>query len=152
MTLERCNYNQCCMTTHKFDLFIHAVKYFDVCSCTREQPADLAYDRLLDKAKSHETATAEYHLDNIGRKDSMTFPATVSTSIDAVGSTESYRSPSMTCVRCGFMHTLLGHCPASGTQYGKCSHLNYWQHMYHTQKTSRSPSRRAESGCFRDRY
>ena len=73
------------MNTCNVDLFIHAVKYYSVYTWAREHAADLAYDRLLNKVKSHDTAMAEYHLD----KDFMAFPATVSISIDAVQSNES---------------------------------------------------------------
>ena len=84
LLLEKCNYNQYCMNTCKVQLFVHEIKFFIVCSLGREQLADLGYDRLLDKAESHETAMAEYHLDNKSRQDSMAFPAMFSTSIDAV--------------------------------------------------------------------
>ena len=82
--LEKCNYNQSCMNTHKAGLFMHAVTYFAVCSWPRKQPADVAHIRLLDKAKCHETVVAEYHLDKESKQDSMAFPALSSTSIDAV--------------------------------------------------------------------
>ena len=72
------------MNTHKVDLFNLAVKYFAVCSWAREQPADLAYYKLLDKVTSHETAVAEYHHRKVHIQDSTAFPATVSVSIHAV--------------------------------------------------------------------
>ena len=56
--LDKCNYNHCCMSIRKIDLFIHAVKYFAIRFWAWELQADLAYDHLLDKAKSHETAVA----------------------------------------------------------------------------------------------
>ena len=49
------------MNTCKVDVFIHAVKLFAVHLWEMEQLADLAYERLLHKAKSHESAMAEYH-------------------------------------------------------------------------------------------
>ena len=66
------------MNMHKADLFISAVKYFAVNSWAREWPADFAYDRLLDKAKSHEIVMVYYHQDKESRQDIMVFPATVS--------------------------------------------------------------------------
>ena len=71
------------MNTCKVDLFIYAVQYLYVHSSAREQPADLAYYSLLDKAKSHETDMAEYDLNNESRQDSMAFQITVSSSINA---------------------------------------------------------------------
>ena len=59
--LDKCNYNQCYMNTHKVVLFIHTLKSFVISACTREQPASLVYDDwLLDKAKSYEAAVVEY--------------------------------------------------------------------------------------------
>ena len=49
------------MNTWKADLFIHTTKYFAFLSLASEQPADLAYDKLLDKAKSHVYAVVKYH-------------------------------------------------------------------------------------------
>ena len=50
------------MNTCKVDLFIQANIFpqlgREICSLGRENPADLAYSRLLHKAKSHETAVA----------------------------------------------------------------------------------------------
>ena len=98
---------------YKVDLLIQAVKHFAVCSWARELPPDLAYDRLLDKARSHETAVAEYYLDKESRQDSIALLATFCASIDAVCSSESYRgSHSKTCGRCGYNHTISDHCPA----------------------------------------
>ena len=48
------------MNTHKGGL-IHVVKYFTVHLWARELPNDLAYNKLLEKAKNHETAVADYH-------------------------------------------------------------------------------------------
>ena len=93
MLLGRCNYSQCCMNTCKVDVFILAVQYF-VCSWTRKQPADLVYDRLLDKVKSYETSMKDYHHNKESKKDSTAFPATVSTSTVSVCSIESYRRSS----------------------------------------------------------
>ena len=89
--LEKCNYNQCCMNTFKVDLFIHAVEYFCVHSWASEQPADVAHNRLLGKAKSHKNAMVEYHLDKESRKAPMALPATDCTSIDAVHFSENYK-------------------------------------------------------------
>ena len=92
-----------------------------------EQPAYLAYDRLFDKAKSHETAVAGYHLGKESRQDYMSFPATVSTYIDAVCSSKYYRiSPSRTCGRCSNIHIISTHCLASSAQYGKCGCPNHF--------------------------
>ena len=58
------------MNTCKVDLFIHAVKYFPLHSWPREQLADLAYDRLLEKATSCETSLSEYHHSKESGQDS----------------------------------------------------------------------------------
>ena len=44
------------MDTCEVDFFIHEVKYFIILSWESKQPAGLAYDRLFNRAKSHETA------------------------------------------------------------------------------------------------
>ena len=128
------------------DLFIHVFTYFAHCSLAREQPADLPFDRLLDKAKSHENALAEYQPYQKNRQDSMAFPATVSTSIDAVNISESYRrSLSRTCGRSSLHCNISGCCPASGTQCDKCGHPNHQQCLCYTRTPSRSPSRKVET-------
>ena len=125
-------------------LFIGAVKYFFNRSWAKEQPGDLAYDLLLDQAKSHEKGLAEHNYDKDSRQDSIIFPAIVSASIDAVLFSDLYNchSPSRTCGRCGLTHNSSGHCPASGAQCGKCGHPNHCQCMCHTHKTSISSSQR----------
>ena len=85
---DKYNYSQCLINTHKVDLFIHAVKHFTVFSLAREQPSDLAYERLLDNVKSHEAAVAKYHHHKKSRQDSMGFLARVSNSTDVVHSSE----------------------------------------------------------------
>ena len=65
---------QCCMNTYEVDLFIHTVKYFTVYSWARKQPADVVSNRIPDKAKSHNTARAEYHHDKANEQDSVAFP------------------------------------------------------------------------------
>ena len=52
----------------------------------------------------------------------MSFLATISTSIHAVYSSDSYNrpSPSKTCGRCSLTHNSSGHCPTSNTQCCKC--------------------------------
>ena len=56
--LKKCNYN-----TGKVDLFFSYSKILFDSIIGKGQPADLAYDRLLDKGKGHVTAVAEYHQD-----------------------------------------------------------------------------------------
>ena len=123
---EKCNYNQCCIHTHKIDLFNHAVKCLTIQFWARKLPADIAYDRLLDKSKSPDTAVVEYNQGKESWQVSMAFPAMVSTYIDGIYSKDNYsrHSPYRTCGRCGLTHNSSSHCPTSGTQYGKCSHPN----------------------------
>ena len=65
----------------------------------------------------------EFHINKESRQYSMTFIATVSTSIDVVCSIERCRrSPYKTCSRYSLTHTVSNHCPASGTQCGKYSY------------------------------
>ena len=56
-------------------MFLHTRKYFVVCSLSREQPADIAFDRLLNKAKSYDTAMADYHHDKEPCQDPSAFPS-----------------------------------------------------------------------------
>ena len=88
--LDKWNYNHCCMSTQKVDLFIHSVKYFAIRSWTREWWADLAYDWLLDNAKSHKAVLAEYNYYKESRQDSNSLPSNFSAAIDAVSSNDSY--------------------------------------------------------------
>ena len=144
---EKCIYNQYFMNTHKVDLFIHTVKYSAFCSWAREQWADLAYDRLLDKYKSQETAMAEDLHDKENKQDCMDVPATDSMSLDTACISEGYR-------RVSFQDLLqmwpcpcyLSCYPAFDIQCGKCGHSNHWECMCHPRTTSRSLSRRAENG------
>ena len=139
--------------TCKVNLFIDVVKYFAVSSWGREQQAPLGHHRLLDKAKSHKTVMADYHHNKESRQDFVAFPATVSASIVAVYSSDSYRiSLYRTCGRCGLTHTIVGHFPAPSTQCGKTSCPNHWQHMDYTSAAWQSLSRRAENGHSRDRH
>ena len=80
----------------KLIYLFHAVEYLAIWSWAREQPADLAYNRLLDRTKSHMTVLAEYYQGKESRWDFTAFPTTVSTSINAVCSKEnnSKHSPS----------------------------------------------------------
>ena len=122
-------------------LLIFAITFW-----TREQPADLAYDQLLDKAKSHKTAVVEYNHDKESRQKSMGFPHNC-LSIHAVLYNDPYNqcSPFRTCGRCGLTHNSLGCCPASSAQCSKYGHLNHWQCMCGAQMPSRSPSRRRDN-------
>ena len=52
-------------------------------------PTDSAYDQLLDKAKSHNKAVAEYNQNKKSRKDSMAFPTNTSAFSDDVCSSDS---------------------------------------------------------------
>ena len=100
------------MNTCKVDLLLQAVKYFAVHLWEMEQAADLAYGRLLDKAKSHESVMVENHQDKENWQDSTTFPTTVSTSIGTVYPSESCRrSTFRTCSRCGLTHIISGILP-----------------------------------------
>ena len=121
--------------------------------CVREQPTDLAYDRLLYKAESYEIPEVEYNYGKESRQDSLLSSSTVSTSINAVPSIVSYNrySSLRTCGRCSLIHYSSGHCPDSDTQCGKCSCPSHWQHMCHTQTPPRSPSRRGDNQSM-DRY
>ena len=67
---------------------------------------DLAHDKLLDKAKGHKTATVEYHHNKENRQVFTVYPAIVSASIDAVHSSEIYRSPPRTRGRYGLTCTI----------------------------------------------
>ena len=71
------------MNTQKVDLLIH-IKHFTVCLWAREQSADLGYDKLLDNAKNHETAIANYHHDKENMQDSSGFPSIVTACMDAI--------------------------------------------------------------------
>ena len=123
------------MNPQKVYLFIHAVNYFiNIAnwSWAREEPADLACDRLLRKSKSHDTAVSENHQGKESRQDSS-FSTTVFTFIDAVCSRENYSRhiPSRTCGRCGLTHNSSSHCLASSAQCDKCGLPNHWQHVCH---------------------
>ena len=61
------------MNMRKEDLFIHVMKCIAVCSQVREQSAKLAYDRLLDKAESYETAVADYDHDKESQQNPSAF-------------------------------------------------------------------------------
>ena len=128
------------MDIHKVYLFIHAIKYFAIRSWAREQPADLAYDQLLHKAKSQMTAVIEYNQDKESSQDSTAFP---SASSHAVWSSDWYNrcSPSRTCGKNGLLTNSSGCCPASSAQ---CVHPNHWQCVGHTQTPSTSPSKRVD--------
>ena len=67
--LDKWHYSHYCMSTHKVDLFFHAVKYFVIRSWVREQPTDLPFDQLLDTVKC-KTASTEYNHDKENRQDS----------------------------------------------------------------------------------
>ena len=131
---------------------MHRVKFFTSQSWAREQQADLAHDMLLDRAKSQEHTLSEYHQEKMSRQDSTTFPAIISTSIDAVCSKENHSQtlPFQDQCRYGLTHNRSSHCPASGTQCNKCKCLTHWQHVYHTCTLSRPPSRR--DNISRDRH
>ena len=93
--LDKCNYNQCCINTCKVELFIYAVKYFANSSWARKQPADLAYNWLLDKAKSYETTVGRIQPIQGELVGIHGFLATVSGSVNTVHLTDSYNRYSL---------------------------------------------------------
>ena len=46
LLLEKCNYNQCYMNSHKVDLVIHAVIFFLYLLTVKEATIDLEYNKL----------------------------------------------------------------------------------------------------------
>ena len=131
------------MNTTKVDLLIHTFKYFTVHSSARKQPADLTYDELLDNGKSHKNTMADYHHKKLTCQESLTLPASVPISIDAIFPSENYgHSLSRTCSKCHTNLWPVHHLQSTVLLLWK----NHWQHMWHLRTSLRSSRRSDKTG------
>ena len=114
--------------SRKIDLLYHATAHFEVRKFVHNtKQEELKYDRMIEVAKAHERTCQEYQIHK--QAHSMANPSNSYSNplIQTNALSKSFQKgpPKKTCGKCGHSHNH-SDCPAHGTTYSKCSHLNHW--------------------------